>query len=155
LFKKIFHRIAYRIYIVSKNAHDEKRNKNYPTGLSKISNLEKIEIGKNVSFGGEVMILGGGKVIIGNNTMIGACTIIHTSTHDYNLHPMNEKRIDMNVVVGENVWIGTGVIILPGVTIGSYSVIGAGSVVTKNVEIGTIVSGVPAKLIKMRPKGIF
>jgi maltose O-acetyltransferase len=52
------------------------------------------------------------------------------------------------VVIGNDVWIGAGVIILSGVTIGECSVIGAGAVVTKNVEPFTIVAGVPARKIK-------
>lgn len=52
------------------------------------------------------------------------------------------------IVIGNNVWIGAGAIVLPGVTIGDNAVVGAGSVVTKNVEANTVVAGDPAKPIK-------
>ncbi len=155
MFKRLFHKFAYRVYLVGKAINDEKKAQQIPSGLSSLSRLDKVEIQDNVSFGGEVMILGGGEVQIGRNTMIGAGTIIHTSTHDYNLHPMNEKRIDLNVIIGQNVWIGAGAIIMPGVTVGSFAVVGAGSVVTRDVQEGTIVAGVPAKIIKFRPEGIY
>ena len=54
------------------------------------------------------------------------------------------------VVIGDDVWIGSRVIILPGVKIGNGSVIGAGAVVTKDVEPYSVVGGVPAKLIRRR-----
>ncbi len=50
--------------------------------------------------------------------------------------------------IGKNVWIGSGAIVLPGVTIGDNSIVGAGSVVTKNVEPNSVVAGNPAKFIK-------
>lgn len=59
---------------------------------------------------------------------------------------MEEKE----VVIGNDVWIGTRVIILPGVTIGDHSIIGAGAVVTKSFPDYSIIGGVPAKLIKSR-----
>ena len=55
--------------------------------------------------------------------------------------------------IGDDVWIGTNVIILPGVNIGSHCIIGAGSVVTKDVPDYAIVGGVPAKVIRYRTEG--
>ncbi len=52
------------------------------------------------------------------------------------------------VIIGDNVWIGASVTIVPGVTIGDNAIIAAGAVVTKNVEPNTVVGGVPAKFIK-------
>ena len=147
--KKQFHKLCYRIYINGQNYYKNNIDTSI-IGLSKISNVDNLSLGENVSFGGEVMILGQGNITIGNNTMIGAATIIHTSTHDYQKHPMTDIRIDKIVTIGKHVWIGTGVIINPGVTIEDYSVVGSGSVVTKNVLSGDIVVGSPAKPIKSR-----
>lgn len=149
-FRNRFHKFCFRIYMIGKNHSKKLNNVNRIVGLSDISKTELLSLEENVSFGGNVMILGAGQIEIKKHTMIGASTIIHSSTHDYNLHPMNQKRIDSKVVIGKHVWIGTGVIINPGITIGDYSVIGSGSVVTKNIEAGKIAVGVPAKVIKER-----
>jgi len=109
-----------------------------------------VTVGPNVSFGGNVFRFGTAPIHIGENTMIAYGTIIHTSTHDYGSHPMWYKRIDRPVRIGKDVWIGTGAIILPGVIVGDYSVVGAGAVVTANVPEGAIVVGNPARIVKMR-----
>lgn len=89
------------------------------------------------------MAIGG--ISIGDGTMIGPNVIIATDNHD-----LNNKMIlkCKKVEIGNNVWIGAGVRILPGVRIGDNAVIGAGAVVTKDVEANTVVAGVPAKFIK-------
>lgn len=127
-------------------------NKNYV--ISKFEGAicqgDNVKVGKNVSFGGNVLLYGTATISIGSHTMIGYNTIIHTSTHDYNSHPIWLKRIDRPVEIGNHVWIGAGAIILPGIRIGDYAVVGAGSVVTRHVPSGAIVAGNPAKIIKYR-----
>ncbi len=91
-----------------------------------------------------------GSITIGDDTMIAYGTIIHTSTHDHTVHPMRTIRIDRPVSIGKHVWIGTGAIILPGVKIGDYAVVGAGSVVNRHVAEGAVVAGNPAKIVKFR-----
>lgn len=113
-----------------------------------------ISIGENVSFGGNVYLHADGLIEIGNNTMIGYNSTIHTSTHNYNDHPMWAKRIDKPIKIGNHVWIGANVFIHGGVIIEDYAVIGAGSVITKNVPKFAIVAGNPAKIIKMRNKDV-
>jgi len=112
----------------------------------------KIRIGKRVSMAGCVYIGApeGAAVEIGDDTMIAAFAIISTATHDYHAKEMRRTGINRSVVIGKGCWIGLNAIILPGVTIGDGAVVGAGAVVTKDVEPGAIVVGVPARLMKYR-----
>ncbi|MCB1304761.1 MAG: acyltransferase [Leptospiraceae bacterium] len=109
-----------------------------------------LNLGENVAFGGAVALHLNAPVSIGTGTIIGYGTIIHTATHDYRRHPMWRIRRDKPVDIGAYVWIGMGAIVLPGIRIGDHAVIGAGSVVTKNVPEGAIVAGNPAKLLQYR-----
>lgn len=90
-----------------------------------------------------------GTVTIGSNSIIAARVTITTATHDYNVIPMNAVGINKSVVIEGNVWIGIGAIILPGVTIHEGAVVGAGAVVTKDVDANHIVGGVPARTLKV------
>jgi len=91
---------------------------------------------------------------IGNDAMMGPeCVFLpHNHRFDRLDIPMCQQGfIEAEpIVIGDDVWIGTRVIVLPGVKIGSHSIIGAGAVVTKDVPPYAIVAGVPAKIIKMR-----
>lgn len=127
----------------------------FPKGTIVYGDGSNLSIGKNVSFGGRVVLFGTAPIEIGDNTMIALNVIIHTSTHDYHDHPMWTKRIDRPVRIGNHVWIGAGAIILPGVIVEDYAVIGSGSVVTANVPKGAIVAGNPAKIIKYRDSGCY
>ncbi len=113
-----------------------------------ISNINNLETGENCAINSFVHIWSNEKVIIGSNTMIAAHVQISTSTHDYHHRPYREKRVDHQVIIGSNVWVGSGAIILPGVMIGDNSVIGAGAVVTQNIPANSLAYGVPAKVIK-------
>ena len=90
--------------------------------------------------------------MIGSNVIFGQEVMIQTSNHDIEgSHiPYGDKMIKKKVSIGDNVWIGSRVIILPGVSIGEGAVIGAGSVVTKNIEPYTVNAGVPCGFIKIR-----
>jgi len=95
-----------------------------------------------------------GPVSLGKHVMMGPDVIIITSNHksDRLDIPMTEQggTGPDPVVIGDDVWIGTRVIILPGVTVGHGAVLAAGSVVTKDVQPYAIVGGNPAKLIRYR-----
>ena len=92
--------------------------------------------------------------IIGNDVMMAPEVIILSGSHKFDRTdiPMREQGAPpkKTVQIGDDVWIGTRSIILPGVTIGSHSIIGAGSVVTKDVPEWAIVAGNPANLIRYR-----
>lgn len=113
---------------------------------------EMVELGDNVIIGEFVHIWGLGGVTIGKDTMIAAHSSIISQTHDKYSRIYRESKILKPVVIGNNVWIGSGATILPGVTIGSGAIIGAGAVVTKNVDAGSVVVGVPAKVLSHTDK---
>lgn len=114
------------------------------------------DFGKNISIGKRVFINSGcrfqdqGGITIGDDCLIGHNAVFATLNHD--LHP--RRRGDLHpapIVVGNNVWIGASVTILPGVTIGDNVVIGAGSLVTKSIPADTIAIGSPAKAVRAVP----
>ena len=86
---------------------------------------------------------------IGNDVMIASHTVITSLTHDPDASIYRETLIKKKVTIKDNVWIGAGAIILPGITIGEGAIIGARSVVTKDVPPNVIVVGVPAKPIRV------
>ncbi len=114
---------------------------------------ERLYIENNVAMNNDVWINASGNVHIGNNVIIGPRVIIHSANHKYDdpsIPIQKQGHIFERVVIEDDVWIGAGAIILPGVKIGRGSVIAAGSVVTKDVPPYTIVAGVPARKIKDR-----
>lgn len=96
----------------------------------------------------------GGKCIIGKYVMMGPNCTIYSRNHEFSdvTKPMMEQGYseDKEVIIGDDVWIGGNVTILPGVKIGSHSIIGACSVVTKDVPEYAIVAGNPASIKKFR-----
>lgn len=127
-------------------------NCNISTGC-KILSPNNIFLENNVGIARDVTIDGRGTVKIGDDSIIGFESIILTSTHNSNRTdiPIRKQGMFCNPVnIGKNVWIGTRVIILPGIDIGDGAIIGANAVVTKDVLPNTIVGGIPAKFIKYR-----
>lgn len=112
---------------------------------------ESMRVGHRVSVAPFVHIWADGGISIGNRVMIGSHSAITTLTHDYRAERMQETVIRRTIVIEDDVWIGTHSVIMPGVTIGRGAVIGAGSVVTKDVAPMSIIVGVPGELLKMRP----
>lgn len=104
----------------------------------------KLFLGTNVSLA-DTFILDYANVIIGNNVTFSYKNMLITSTHDF---ADFSNVIAKPIVIGDNVWITSNVIILPGVTIGSNSVVGAGSVVSKDIPGSVLAAGNPCKVIK-------
>jgi acetyltransferase-like isoleucine patch superfamily enzyme len=118
----------------------------YPTVV--IMCPERVRIGNRVNIIDFVHIWGGGGVQIGNNVMIGTHAIITSQSHDKYVEPFCNSNVNRPVVIEDGCWIGSGAILLPGVTIGRGSLVGAQSVVTHDVEPHSIVTGVPARTIE-------
>ena len=113
---------------------------------------KKVHLGQNVSFNG-CKILGGGSLRIGNYFHSGQDLVIITQNHNYDQStaiPYDKTRIFKDTVIEDFVWVGHGVILVPGVRIGEGAIIAAGSVVTRDVQPMAIVGGNPAKEIKKR-----
>ena len=88
-------------------------------------------------------------VVLGNNVMIAPNVQLYTATHPLEAKARNSgKEFAKPITVGNDVWIGGGAIICPGVTIGNGVVIGAGAVVTKDIPDNVFAAGNPAKIIK-------
>lgn len=119
----------------------------------KMLNPKQIYIGNRVGIARDAVLDGRGKLKIGDDTMVGFESVILTSTHNSNRIDIPTNKQGMffaPVAIGNNVWIGTRAIIMPGVTIGDGAIIGANAVVTKDVDNYTVVGGVPARFIKKR-----
>lgn len=108
-----------------------------------------IEIGENFYSNHNLVILDGAKVEIGDNIFIAPNCCITTAGHPINIDERNRGlEYAYPIKIGNNVWIGAGANILPGVTIGDNVTIGAGSVVNKSIPANSIAVGNPCKVIK-------
>lgn len=121
------------------------RGLNHKCILQTGTNEAIIEIGNNCGFSG-VSIVCDKKVKIGNNVLCGANVRIGDRNGHFDIYPIPPKDIHIE----DNVWIGMNCSIMPGVQIGANSIVGAGSIVTKNIPSNEIWAGVPAKFIKKR-----
>ncbi len=113
----------------------------------------KIEIGKNCSINPYTIIYGHGNTKIGDNVLIAGQTMIIPANHNFNNTniPIREQGVTtLGITIESDVWIGHGCTILDGVTIGTGSVIAAGSVVNKDIPPHTVNGGVPSKVLKNR-----
>jgi putative colanic acid biosynthesis acetyltransferase WcaF len=107
-----------------------------------------LTVGKHSIIGPRAVIYNLGGVIIGDRTVISQDVYICGGTHDYT--DPNYPLIRKQVVIGSQVWVAAGAFICPGVTVGEGAVVGARSVVTKDVDPWTVVGGNPAKVLKKR-----
>lgn len=108
-----------------------------------------IEIGENFYANHNCIILDGAKVTFGDNVFIAPNCGFYTAGHPLDVEQRNKGlEYAYPITVGNNVWIGGSVAVLPGVTIGNNTVIGSGSVVTKDIPSGVIAVGNPCKVIR-------
>lgn len=108
-----------------------------------------VHFGKNVYANFNLTLVDDTHIYIGDHTMIGPNVVIATGGHPL-LPELRQKGYQYNapVHIGKNCWIGAGAIIVPGITIGDHSVIGAGSVVTKDIPSNVLVVGNPCKVLR-------
>ena len=108
---------------------------------------KNIHVGENVFINACCHFQDHGGVVIGDNCQIGHNVVFATLNHGINPEDRHHTY-PAPIVLGKNVWVGSNATILQGVTIGDNAIVGAGAVVTKDVEANTIVGGIPAKFIK-------
>ena len=109
-----------------------------------------IEIGENFFMNMNCVILDGAKVTFGDNVFVAPGCGFYTAGHPLDAEQRNKGlEYARPIKVGSNVWIGGNVCVLPGVTIGDNSVIGAGSVVTRDIPSGVVAAGNPCRVIRL------
>ncbi|MFL5616032.1 MAG: sugar O-acetyltransferase [Gemmatimonadaceae bacterium] len=109
---------------------------------------ENIYLGERVFFNFNCVVLDVCSVRIGDYSLFGPAVQIYTPMHPFNAAQRRKEEFGKPVEIGSDVWVGGGAIILPGVTIGSRAVIGAGSVVTRDIPAGVFAAGNPCRVIR-------
>jgi maltose O-acetyltransferase len=107
-----------------------------------------IELGEKVFFNFNCVVLDVCKVRIGPFTLFGPAVQIYTPLHPLDAASRRAEEYGKPVTIGADVWVGGGAIILPGVTIGDRAVIGAGSVVTRDVPADVFAAGNPCRVVR-------
>lgn len=108
-----------------------------------------IEVGKNFYMNVNCVILDEASVTFGDNVFIAPNCAFYTAGHTFEVEQRNRGlEYAKPISVGNNVWIGGNVVVVPGVTIGDNSVIGAGSVVTKDIPANSLAVGNPCKVVR-------
>jgi maltose O-acetyltransferase len=107
-----------------------------------------ILLGERVFFNFNCVVLDVCQVRVGDFTLFGPAVQIYTATHPMNAELRRKQEFAKPIEIGSDVWVGGGAIILPGVKIGSKSVIGAGSVVTRDIPNGVVAAGNPCRVIR-------
>ena len=108
-----------------------------------------IELGERVFFNFNCVVLDVCTVRIGDFTLFGPAVQIYTPMHPMDAELRRRQEFGKPVTIGADVWVGGGAIILPGVTVGSRTVIGAGSVVTRDVPDDVFAAGNPCRVIRV------
>jgi acetyltransferase-like isoleucine patch superfamily enzyme len=119
-------------------------------------NAERIQIGAGSHIGEFSVVWAGdsiGRVVLGEKCLLAPHVTITASNYgvDQGEFVMDQPKIERDIVIGDDVWLGANVVVLAGVSIGDGAVVAAGAVVTKDLPAQCIAAGVPAKVIGMRP----
>ncbi|MGH8167186.1 MAG: sugar O-acetyltransferase [Woeseiaceae bacterium] len=109
---------------------------------------ENIELGERVFFNFNCVVLDVCRVRIGDFSLFGPAVQIYTAMHPLNAELRRRQEFGKPVEIGSDVWVGGGAMILPGVRIGPRAVIGAGSVVTRDVPEGVFAAGNPCRVVR-------
>ena len=122
-------------------------------------NAERITIGAGSHIGEHSVIWAGNdtaRITFGEKCLLAPNTTVTAS--NYAIEPgrpiMDQRKIEQDIVIGDDVWLGANTVVLAGVTIGDGAVVAAGAVVTKDVPAGSIVGGVPARVIGWRTSSV-
>ena len=107
-----------------------------------------IRLGKRCFFNFNCVVLDVCLVTVGDHTLFGPAVQIYTATHPLNAELRRTQESGKPIEIGSDVWVGGGAIICPGVKIGSRAVIGAGSVVTRDIPEGVFAAGNPCRVIR-------
>jgi acetyltransferase-like isoleucine patch superfamily enzyme len=120
--------------------------------------LKVVEDGARLTMG-ESVFLGRGveidvrvSVVLGSHVLVAPGVFITDHTHNARAGQLIDAQgvVDRPVVIDEDVWLGVGSVVLPGVHIGRGSIVGAGAVVTRDIPAGSVVAGVPARVLRLR-----
>ncbi len=121
-------------------------------GFFKVENPSNVVIGDRLGINHGVFIQARNKIVLGNNVTLSPYSVLIDAGLDFEYSNSSlgrkKKHIESIIVIGDNVWIGAGAIILPGVTIGDNCVVGAGSVVTRSFPSNLVIAGNPAREIR-------
>ncbi|MDD2719902.1 MAG: acyltransferase [Gallionella sp.] len=122
-------------------------------GMFTVVNPRNVHLGRGCSINHGVFLLGRDEITLGNHVTLSAnCMLMDTGldlSHYLASKTPNKVHIKSFIRIEDNVWVGAGAIILPGVTIHQNSIIGAGSVVTRDVPENVVVAGNPARVIRV------
>jgi maltose O-acetyltransferase len=107
-----------------------------------------IFLGQRVFFNFNCVVLDVCRVTVGDFTLFGPAVQVYTATHPMNAALRRKQEFARPIEVGSDVWVGGGAILCPGVKVGSRSIIGAGSVVTRDVPEGVFAAGNPCRVLR-------
>ena len=107
-----------------------------------------ILLGERVFFNSNCIVLDVCRVTIGDFTLFGPAVQVYTATHPMNAVLRRQQEAGKPITIGSDVWVGGGAVLCPGVNIGSRTVIGAGSIVTRDIPADVFAAGSPCRVIR-------
>ncbi len=123
-------------------------------GLDWSDGRGRIRLGDRAYVGHDSILYGAGNLDIGNDVLIGPGVILTSQGHGFEIPGLTIREHPLllaEVAIGDDVWIGAGAIVLPGVTVGKGAVVAAGAVVSRDVAPYQVVGGLPARPMRERP----